>query len=225
MTQPIKQRSNRWFRLTLSELLSLLYTAAIPIAVGIYTGVTNDQKTRAANERRQFELKQAEEMRQRQIYDKFIDDIYQLYKDDELNESAHPWAFPNARYRAAHRQWDVTRKRDIIQFLKEKELIERGCGNSDCEVKKLNDIIHQNALNFDHGHFKSETGNLNLLDLKCIIFDQASMIDAAFEHTDLNGASFIGSRLNGVKFDNSSLSCSLFNGTELDEADFKDSNL
>ncbi|CAF4507323.1 unnamed protein product, partial [Didymodactylos carnosus] len=38
---------------------------------------------------------------QQQIYNDFIDNIYTLHRDSELNETSKPWAFANARYKVA----------------------------------------------------------------------------------------------------------------------------
>ncbi|CAF1398344.1 unnamed protein product [Didymodactylos carnosus] len=92
-----KQQKENYFKLTFNELLSILCTATIPIAIIIYTTITRDQQTQAAKERSQFDLKQAAELQQQQIYNRFIDDIYTLHRDGELNDTAKPRAFANAR--------------------------------------------------------------------------------------------------------------------------------
>ncbi|CAF4698321.1 unnamed protein product, partial [Didymodactylos carnosus] len=111
----------------------------------------------AAEERRQFDLKQATELQQQQIYNDFIDNIYTLHRDDELNETSEPWAFANARYRAAHRQWDAVRKAHALQFLKEKGLIGRDQCTTGWEVKQLVDIIRLNELDLDNVQLISQT--------------------------------------------------------------------
>ncbi|CAF4207303.1 unnamed protein product, partial [Rotaria sordida] len=71
------------------------------------------------------------------------------------------WAFANARFRAAHRQWDAIRKADILQFLKENQLIGRKPSIKNRAVKKVDNIIHLNDLNFDNISLTSPTGSLN----------------------------------------------------------------
>ncbi|CAF1050919.1 unnamed protein product [Didymodactylos carnosus] len=220
--QPQKQK---YFKLTFNELLNVLCTATIPIAIVIYTTITRDQQTQAARERSQFDLKQASELQQQQIYNRFIDDIYTLHRGGELNNTSRPWVFANARHRAAHLQWDVSRKAHALQFLKEKELIGRQQCETGCELKQFDDIIQLNGLNLDNVHLTSQTDTVNQLNMKCVQFEQVSMTNATFSFVNLNGASFNGSRLNGVKFEGSTLVCATFNGTELDGTDFGDSNL
>jgi len=193
--------------------------------MAIYTTITTHQQQRLADERRQFELQQAAELYQQSLYDDFIDDMYQLHKDGELNDTHNPWAFANARYRVLHRRIDVLRKAQVLQFLKEKQLIGRNHCQTGCEQKKLNDIIRLNTLNFDGIQLSSDTGMLNQLDIKCVLFDHLSLGNARFTNVDLSGAVFDGSILNGVKFIGSTLACVKFDGTKLDGADFGDSNL
>ncbi|CAF1559538.1 unnamed protein product, partial [Didymodactylos carnosus] len=228
-TKPATKKQ-KYFKLTFHELLTILCAAAVPIAIGIYTTITTDRQTKAAKERRQFDLKQATELQQRQIYNDFIDNIYTLHRDDELNETSKPWAFANARYKlrgriVAYRQWDAGRKAHALQFLKEKGLIGREQCTTGCEVKQLVDIIRLNELDLDNVQLTSQTGSLNKLNMKCVQFDQVSMVNASFNFVNLNGASFDGSRLNGAKFKGSSLICASFNGTELQGTDFGDSDL
>lgn len=233
-TKP-KQNVLFW-KITLKDCLSLLIGATIPVVIGIYTAVSNDQaqqsarlavdeQNRIASERREFDFKQATELYQQNLYKNFLDDIYTLHKDGELNESANPWAFANARYRAGHRIWDAVRKGQVLQFLKEKQLIGRQKCTTACEIENVEDIIRLNRLNFDNVNLSSETGNLYQLDLSCIKFDEVSMTNAIFSSVNLNGITFERSRLNGAQFSQVLLACAMFNGTDLHRTDFGDSNL
>ncbi|CAF3096719.1 unnamed protein product [Rotaria socialis] len=214
-----------YFKLTFHQLLSILITATVPVVIGIYTGIATYQQIKAADERRDFDFKQATELQRQHLYNNFINDIYQLHKDDELNHTRSPWAFANARFRVLHRQIDALRKAYILKFLKEKELIGRGqCGNG-CEPRLLDDIIRLNELNFDGVQLSSETGTLNKLKFQCVKFDHASLIGATFANVDLSGTAFDHSQLNGVQFNNSLLACATFNGSHLNGTDFADSNL
>jgi uncharacterized protein YjbI with pentapeptide repeats len=82
-----------------------------------------------------------------------------------------------------------------------------------------------NKLNFDNIYLTSQTGSLNQLDLKYILFDEVSMINSIFLLVDLDEATFNRARLNHVKFVDSSLAYAIFDRTELQEADFGKSNL
>ncbi|CAF1563477.1 unnamed protein product, partial [Rotaria sp. Silwood1] len=126
----------RHYKMTLKEFLTLLIGSTIPVAIGIYTAITNEQMQKLAQraenkqhsiatERRVFDLERASELYQQQLYKNFLDDMYILHRDGELNDSADPWAFANARYRAAQREFDPIRKAQALIFLKEKQLIGR----------------------------------------------------------------------------------------------------
>ncbi|CAF3843906.1 unnamed protein product [Rotaria sordida] len=224
-TPKTKTKKTKFFHLTLNEILTALCATFLPIVLGIYTATTTAQEGKVADKRRQFDLEQATEFRQQAICDKFLDDIYKLEKDGYLNEEKNPWAFANARFRAAHRQWDATCKADILQFLKENQLIGRKPNIKNRAVKKVDNIIHLNDLNFDNISLTSPTGSLNLLNLEYVVFDQVSMINARFSFVNLRETSFSHSRLNNVKFSDSSLAYASFDSTELDGTDFGNTNM
>lgn len=205
-------------RLTLYETLTLLCAAAVPVALAIFTVISSSQDARDADQKRQFDLELAEKLRQQHIYDQFLSDFYMMNKDGQLNGNVGPWAFANARYRAANQQWESVWKGYSLQFLKEKQLIGRRCNGEE-------DIIRLNKMNFQQIQLTSLDGNLYLLDMMCVAFDQVSMIGATVANTNLDGASFDSSSLNGVVFQDSSLIGVSFNGTQLDGTDFGTSNL
>jgi hypothetical protein len=221
----VDRRKRTFWEILFIDILTILCAAAIPIALGIYTAITYKQDQEQVQKTQQFSINQAIELRQDTIYDKFLNNIYDLDKDGHLNEEKKPWAFANAYYRAAHRQLDSVRKGDVLQFLKEKQLIGRNNCSTGCNSKKLDDIIRLNELNFNDVYLKSQTGTLNRLNLECVSFDQVSMTNATFSFANLNGVSFDQGRLDKAKFGNSSLVCASFNGTDLDGIDFGTSNL
>ncbi|CAF3527603.1 unnamed protein product [Adineta steineri] len=214
-----------FWHFTLKDILSIISSIAIPIALAIYTAIGSQQQKQQAEKKQKFDFEQSTQLRQQTLYDEFLNNIYNLDKDGYLNDTKNPWAFANAYYRAAHRQWDPIRKADVIQFFKEKQLIGRNNCTNGCRTTNLDDIIRLNELNFDNVHLASETGVLNKLNLQCVSFDQVSMLNAIFSSASLNGASFDGGRLNNVKFDGSSLLCASFNGVNLSGADFTNSDL
>ena len=225
MTAERELSKRNYFKLTFKELLTILTATFVPIAIGIYTTVLTNQQTQAARLAAHKQQSIADESQQQHLYNDFIDDIYQLHKDGELNDTHSPSAFANARFRALHRQIDQVRKALVLQFLKEKELIGRNQCQTGCEPKQLEDIIRLNKLNFDDLQLFSETGKVNQLNLKCVELDRVSLINAKMMNTDLSGSTFNGSNLNGAKFIDSSLVCAKFNGAQLDGVDFGDSNL
>ncbi|CAF4212297.1 unnamed protein product, partial [Adineta steineri] len=135
---------------TLKDILSIIFSVAIPIALAIYTSIGSQQQKQQAEKKQKFDFEQSRELRQQTLYDEFLNNIYKLDKDGYLNDTKNPWAFANAYYRAAHRQWDTIRKGDVIQFLKEKQLIGRNNCTGGCRTTKLDDIIRLNELNFDN---------------------------------------------------------------------------
>ena len=228
--------SSRFCHLTLKDILSILVGITIPVAIGIYGAITAaqaqksaklaaDEQQRVADERRAFDINQATQLYQQQLYKDFIGAIYAFHKDGELNDSARPWAFANALYRAVHREFDGVRKVQALLFLKEKQLIGRRTCITGCEIKDVEDIIRLNGMSFDNLNLVSETGGLNALDLSCIQFDGISMVNSSFSQANMNGVTFINSRLNGSKFRDVSFNCAKFENTEMGEVDFGGSNL
>ncbi|CAF4210367.1 unnamed protein product, partial [Adineta steineri] len=214
-----------FWHFTFKDILTILCSAAIPIALAIYTAIGSQQQKREAEKTRQFDLEQAEKLRQQTLYDEFLNNILKLDYYGHLKERKNPWAFANAYYRAADRQWDTIRKADVLKFLKEKQLIGRNNCTNGCKTTNLDDIIRLNELNFDNVRLASQTGVLNKLDLQCISFDQISMSNGEFSFVNLNGVSFDRARLDNVKFDGSSFLCTSFNDVNLSGADFGKSNL
>ncbi|CAF0925144.1 unnamed protein product [Adineta steineri] len=214
-----------FWHFTLKDILIIISSVAIPIALAIYTAIGSEQQKQQAEKKQKFDFEQSIELRQQTLYDEFLNNIYKLDKDGYLNDIRNPWAFANAYYRAAHRQWDTIRKADVLQFLKEKQLIGRNNCTNGCRTTKLDDIIRLNELSFDNVRLTSETGVLNKLNLQCISFDQVSMSNGEFLSVNLNGASFDGARLDNAKFDGSSLLCVSFNGADLAGAHFSNSDL
>ncbi|CAF0920945.1 unnamed protein product [Adineta steineri] len=214
-----------FWNFTFKDILAIISSVAIPIALAIYTSIGSEQQKQQAEKKQKFDFAQSRELRQQTLYDGFLNNIYKLDKDGYLNDTKNPWAFANAYYRAAHRQWDTIRKADIIQFLKEKQLIGRNNCTNGCKTTKLDDIIRLNELNFDKVHLVSETGILNKLNLQCTSFEQVSMSNGEFTSVNLNGVSFDGARLDNVKFEDSSLLCASFIGANLTGAHFSNSDL
>ncbi|CAF4279754.1 unnamed protein product, partial [Adineta steineri] len=184
-----------FWNFTLKDILAIISSVAIPIGLAIYTAIGSEQQKQQAEKKQKFDFEQSRELRQQTLYDGFLNNIYKLDKDGYLNDTRNPWAFANAYYRAAHRQWDTIRKADVIQFLKEKQLIGRNNCTNGCRTTNRDDIIRLNELNFNNIHLASETGVLNKLNLQCISFDQVSMSNGEFSSVNLNGASFDGARL------------------------------
>ena len=206
------------------------------MAIGVFGAVSNDQahksasraadeQQRIATERRTFDIERANSLSQQQLYKDFLDAMYVFHKDGELNDSANPWAFANACYRAVHRDFDNARKVQALVFLKEKELIGRRTCNTGCEVKDVEDIIRLKGMNFNNVNLNSDNGGLNPLDLGCILFDGVSMINTTFTEVNLNGVIFNNSRLNGARFSNTSFNCARFENTDMKGADLSQSNI
>lgn len=221
-----QKRTRSFWDFSCNDILGILCAAAVPIALGIYTAFTYQQEQENARRTQELKVKQAIEARQAVIFDLFLDNIFKLEINGYLSEKHGPWwAFANAYYRAAHRQLDHARKADVLQFLKEKELIGRRNCTTGCGQKIKQDIIRLNELDFDKVHFRSDTGTLNQLNLGCVSFDETSMSNAMFPNANLNGVSFDYGRLSYVNFGSSSLVCASFNGTDLQGVDFGNANL
>ncbi|CAF1040212.1 unnamed protein product [Adineta steineri] len=214
-----------FWHFTFKDILTILCSAAIPIALAIYTAIGSEQQKQQDEKKQKFDFKQSTQLRQQTLYDEFLNNIFKLDYYGYLKERKNPWAFANAYYRAADRQWDTIRKADVIQFLKEKQLIGRNNCTNGCKTTNLVDIIRLNELNLDNTRLASQTGVLNKLNLQCVSFDQVSMSNGEFSSVSLNGVSFDGARLDNVKFDDTSLLCASFNGANLTGAHFSNSDM
>lgn len=215
----IKQvaQEHSFFRLSLRDVLILIFSTITPMIVAIYTIVITQNELRSTYERRQ-----------NLVYDSFLDNIYFLHRDNQLADSEKPWAFANARYRSAHRQWDKFRKQESIRFLKEKNLIGRTVSevrNNMVHMTCLPDIIRIKHLNFDGAIFESSAKHLYNLNLACIYFEQVSLASTVFSATDLNYSLFDHSSLAGATFDQTSLDNVIFFHSVLDAVDFADSTM
>jgi len=222
---PQEKKRRGFFDLNCNDILNILCAAAVPIALGIYTAVTYEQEQARQQKMQELEMNQTMESRQDKIYDGFLKNIFKLDIDGYLNDSKNPWAFANAYYRAAHRHLEPVRKGDILQFLKEQQLIGRNNCTSGCGYRPIDDIIRLSELNFNNMHLTSQTGTLNYLNLQCVVFEKVLMKQTTFFWNDLHGASFDHARLSNVNFHNTSLACATFVGTEFDNVDFAGSNL
>ena len=219
-----KKRLSFW-NITLRDLLSLICSAAVPLALAIYTSNVHKAREEADEKARQLDSLKAEDARQQALYDRFLHHIYKLDKNGDLAENQTPWAFANAYYRAANRQWNVERKGDAIQFLREHELIGRSNCSSGCRENAVPDIVRVDELSLDYVQLVSQTGSLNHLKLDCINFGRIAFNYAIFSHVSLNGALFNGGRGHDVQFQESSLRCVRFTGVDLQGVDFSGSDL
>ena len=210
-----RRQRYRFCQLSLKDLLALLFGAAVPLGLAIYTIVIAEQKKRLAGE-----------LRQQRIYDEFLDDIYKLNKLTSPNESNETWIFMNARYLAAHRQWDSIRKQNALQFLKEKRFIGANvCRDSINSDGKIVDIINLERLNFDGIVLESSKTGFYRLDMTGIVFHQVSLSRVKFNSIDLRCAEFHLCRLTGASFGNASLVSVIFNETQLNDTDFGNADL
>lgn len=204
------------YHLSLRKVLNCISSAILPVAVAVHTVITTH-----------MEKKRTDELRQQQIYDHFLDSIYQLHLDQELNETSEPWAFANTRYQSAHRQWDLIRKLQSIQFMQEKELIGRHEINKHTgeHIRCLPDIVRLFKLNFDRIRFESSSKGVYNLNLTCIRFTLVSLVGSEFSNVDLSFAWFDGSRLDGVFFNDVLLTNAHFSQSSLVGTNFGNSNL
>ena len=115
----VTKRHTFW-QSSLYDTLTILCAAVIPVSVGIYTAITDQQEQEQNDQIQQFDFNQKTETRRDTVYDEFLLNIHTMDKDGQLNDTTNLWAFANAYYRAAHRQLDSGRRANLVQFLKEK---------------------------------------------------------------------------------------------------------
>jgi len=219
------KRKQGFFELKCIDILSILCAAAVPIALGIYTAITYEQGQQQQQKTEERQFNQNIQLRQDNLYNNFLKNVFKLDIDGYLDDGKSPWAFANAYYRAAHRHLEPVRKGDIFQFLKENRLIGRDDCTDGCRKEVKEDIIRLDELSFKNMHFSSQTGTLTKLNLDCIAFNRVLMDNTTFLYANLNGASFNSTRLKNVNFHKSSLECADFYETDLDGVDFTDTSL
>lgn len=215
----------RFCQIKLRDILAILCSAAIPVALAVYTSINTQREQEETEKSWRLEINRQSDARRQLVFEMFINNIYKLDKDGYISDEKSPWAFANAFYRAAHRQLDPMRKGDLLQFLKERKLIGRQNCTDECQKKIQPDIIRLIALNFDDIQLISQTGLPGSINLDCILLEQVSMNNAAFSSVNMNGAVFEGGVLASVVFDNVNLACTVFDGTNLTGVDFGNSNL
>ncbi len=101
MGQERKQRGS-FFELNCNDILTILWAAAVLIALGIYITITFQQQQQQ-QKMQELSINQTVELRQNKIYENFLKNVYNFNKHGYLEEGKKPWAFANAYYRAAHR--------------------------------------------------------------------------------------------------------------------------
>ncbi|CAF4218213.1 unnamed protein product [Rotaria sordida] len=104
-----------------------------------------DKQESFVAERQAFHLERATELYQQQLYNNFLDMMYTLHRDSELNDSAKPWKFANACYRAI--------------------LISRQNCATGCKPKLVKDIISLNGL--QQLNQKGLRMEVNINDFQC----------------------------------------------------------
>ncbi|CAF1132187.1 unnamed protein product [Didymodactylos carnosus] len=153
-------------------------------SLGVYTFVSSAEDQKTSEKNRQADLDTARLLRQQQLYDRFITEMYRLHRHGELSPEAIPWVFANARYRAAHSQFDAERQELCLIFLKERRLI----GTNEKVIdptaslslrqtfslspKYPSHLIRLDGLNFDNLQLKSYTPNIFQLDMQGVKFDK-----------------------------------------------------
>ncbi|CAF0724623.1 unnamed protein product [Adineta steineri] len=176
-----------FWHFTFKDILTILCSATIPIALAIYTAIGSQQQKREAEKTRQFDLEQSRELRQQTLYDEFINNIFKLDNYGYLKERKNPWAFANAYYRAAHRQWDT------IHF-------------DNVHLASQTGTLHQlnlQCVSFDQVSMSNAV--FSFASLNGVSFDGARLGNVKFDGSSLLCTSFNGTNLTGAHFSNSDM--------------------
>ncbi|CAF4403671.1 unnamed protein product, partial [Adineta steineri] len=70
-----------FWHFTFKDILAIISSVAIPIALAIYTSISSEQQKQQAEKKQQFDFEQSRELRQQLLYDGFLNSIYKLEKD------------------------------------------------------------------------------------------------------------------------------------------------
>lgn len=197
--------------------IELFLSALFPIIFGIFTVVFTIQQDSIARANRGQDQALADELRKQIVYDSFINDISKSLLRREFNRSdLNSLRDIRVKTLNALRQVDSKRKREIILFLYENELIRR------------NNITTETLLNIDQGdlsgirfirssNIKCQLDNLHLPGVLAsnLTFEDCRLPYAQFDGASMVGSKFIRSNLFSSKFVDANLTDALFYGNNM----------
>ncbi|CAF4630146.1 unnamed protein product [Rotaria socialis] len=223
------------------------YFGPFPLIFGIFTVVFTLKQDSIARINREHDQSLANELRKQTVYDTYIDDISRLLLRRDFNRSDSSYLkIIRTKTLSTLRQLEIERKREIILFLYENELIQ----NNKCPIEELVALDNGDLIGIEFKHsmtFRCELVNLylasilvsNIIFNDCQLrnadFNGASMVQATFNdsimssgnfmNSDLTGASFNENNMRNIKFAGATLTRARICNSILEQVDFTNADL
>ncbi|CAF3688273.1 unnamed protein product [Rotaria socialis] len=230
-----------------SYYLNAWYFGPFPLIFGIFTVVFTLKQDSIARINREHDQSLANELRKQTVYDTYIDDISRLLLRRDFNRSDSSYLkIIRTKTLSTLRQLEIERKREIILFLYENELIQ----NNKCPIEELVALDNGDLIGIEFKHsmtFRCELVNLylasilvsNIIFNDCQLrnadFNGASMVQATFNdsimssgnfmNSDLTGASFNENNMRNIKFAGATLTRARICNSILEQVDFTNADL
>ncbi len=211
------------------DWLMLVGTLAIPIALTFATITLTQQQTlnsQAASERQhQTDLQIAANQQQTTILQTYLDRMGDLLLANKLQVSKPDQAgqeLARVRTLIVLPSLDAERKRVVMQFLYEANLISAGKSIVDLSGADLSgaDLSGMTLINAD-----LSGSNLDLVNLDGVDLTGATLIGATFSEANLRGAALIGASLRRAQLDRADLRGADLIGADITDADLELANL
>lgn len=223
MKKDYDNRCLKWINTILKALPSVMF--------GIFTIVFTIQQNSASNATREQDQRQADELNQKSIFENYIDDVSQrlLLFRMNLHDKGH---LQHIRIKTltSLRYLDPDRKREIIFFLYENELI-RADAPPEFRVNlhgaNLKDVkfIHSSELDCELSYlYLPGVFASNILFSGCklsfAVFNNAIMSNSRFINSNLDKAHLVATNLDEAHFQNSHLAWTNFERASLVRSTF-----
>ncbi|CAF1053494.1 unnamed protein product [Adineta steineri] len=185
--------------------IKLLMSACLPIILGVFTLIYTIQQNQIAKDNRLQDERQANEIRQQNIYDKYLEDITKYKSDGNINLEIIRLKTLNA-----FSQLDIQRKRSIILFLYDIGFIHRN--TTEKERLRLDGADLTGVKFIRSSTFHCQLDNIylsgilasNIIFSHCRMwyanFDQALLINAQFINCSMSYSSFVSADISQAKF-------------------------
>ncbi|CAF1347373.1 unnamed protein product [Didymodactylos carnosus] len=196
------------------DWLTLLISALVPLMIGIFTVVITIQQQSSANRQRQQDQRQADSLQKDRILSSCVDDIAKLLLTKEVATDNKTLLYIRTRTLSSLRKLDPERKRHLLLFLYESQLLQYDKG-------KRHDRLTLNLVGADLNYIHiTKLNNFNNLSLPGVDLNNASFLNCHLPYSR-----FADSSMNDIKFTNSFLLETRFSRCSLERADFRNTTL
>ncbi|CAF3630994.1 unnamed protein product [Rotaria sp. Silwood1] len=217
---------NRISHLTKFQLIKLITSCALPLAVAIFTLVTTLQNRQIALQNRQQDLLESEDDQRQSFFVNYINDISRFRDQniENLTNNYNKLLYIRTKTLTTLRKLDNERKKYILLFLKESSLLSEDeqslLSGADFNGIKIdhNDCVFRNVI-FSGVYFQ-QVSFMNCL-FENVTFRYVDFHEAVLSHSIFYLTYFISCRMDYVNFQESVISESYFNSSSLSYTDFR----